>query len=524
MGGDNLSKLPEGWIKVLLSDVAEWGSGGTPSRANPAHFGGDILWVKTGELGQGLIQDTEEKITELGLQNSSAKVFPKGSIVIAMYGATIGKVAILGIDAATNQACAVGIPKQGIINAKYLFHYLASQKDAFIEAGKGGAQPNISQKVIKDWTIPLASFDEQERIANKLDSILARVDACRARLNRIPSILQNFRKAVLEAAVSGELTEDWRAKMNLSMDSWQNKLGGEVFPFVTSGSRGWAAYYAATGALFLRVGNLNHNTIDLDLSKIQYVNPPAGAEGKRTRVEAGDILISITADVGRVAFVREDMGEAYINQHLCLLRQTGDFLGAYLAYFLTSPSGGLGQLTKMERGVTKAGLTLTDIRSIRLLIPELDEQVEIVRRVESLLSYANRIENRYQNALTQVEQVTPAILDKAFRGELVLPNPNDEPTSVLLDRIREERILQSKKPKIFVERRQKTMTKITDELVQGVIRQLPKDKFTFDELSEKVSGEYDLLRDILFDLLDKNYIRQVFDQEAQKICFTRIYK
>ncbi|WNZ21943.1 hypothetical protein HJG54_03050 [Leptolyngbya sp. NK1-12] len=109
-----MSELPEGWIYTLLSDVAPWRSGGTPSRNNPVYYGGSIPWIKIGELGQGVITDTKEKITELGLQNSSAKLFPKGSVAVAMYGATIGKTAILGIEAATNQACAVGIPIEGL--------------------------------------------------------------------------------------------------------------------------------------------------------------------------------------------------------------------------------------------------------------------------------------------------------------------------------------------------------------------------------------------------------------------------
>src|SRR5215510_16475836 len=130
-----MDKLPLGWTVTTLDQVATWGSGGTPSRRNPEYYGGDIPWVKTGELGPRLLQRTEETITELGLKNSSAKIFPAGSVAIAMYGATIGKTSVLGIDAATNQACAVGIPREELTTKEYVFHYLRSQKDAFIEAG-----------------------------------------------------------------------------------------------------------------------------------------------------------------------------------------------------------------------------------------------------------------------------------------------------------------------------------------------------------------------------------------------------
>ncbi len=211
-GGGGVSELPEGWDGVSLDDVAQWGSGGTPSRSNPDYYSGHIPWIKTGELGSGTINKAEEMISELALKNSSAKIYPKGSVVVAMYGATIGKTSILGIDAATNQACGVGIPIDGVTTSNYLYYYLQSQKDAFIEAGKGGAQPNISQGVIKNWPLPLAPLNEQKRIADKLDSLLKRVDSCRERLDRVPLILKRFRQSVLAAATSGALTEDWREK------------------------------------------------------------------------------------------------------------------------------------------------------------------------------------------------------------------------------------------------------------------------------------------------------------------------
>lgn len=143
-----------------------------------------------------------------------------------MYGATIGKTAILGIDAATNQACAVGLPREGITTTGYLFHYLSSQKDAFIETGKGAAQPNISQRIIKDWIIPLAPFNEQKRISDKLDSLIARVDACRDRLDRVPRVLKQFRQSVINAATFGELTKDWVYTDNPKV--WQEALIGDL--------------------------------------------------------------------------------------------------------------------------------------------------------------------------------------------------------------------------------------------------------------------------------------------------------
>ncbi|MGB2336403.1 MAG: restriction endonuclease subunit S, partial [Alcanivorax sp.] len=199
---------PESWRVTSLGEVAEWGSGGTPSRKVASYYNGDIPWVKTGDLGPKLLLEASEFITEEGLKNSSAKYFPKNSVAIAMYGATIGKTSILGLDATTNQACAVGIPLEGLTTSTFLYYLLRNEKDNFIAKGKGGAQPNISQSLIKQHEMALPSLAEQKAIAEKLDTLLAQVESTKARLECIPKILKRFRQSVLAAAVSGKLTEE----------------------------------------------------------------------------------------------------------------------------------------------------------------------------------------------------------------------------------------------------------------------------------------------------------------------------
>jgi type I restriction enzyme, S subunit len=416
-------------------------------------------------------------------------------------------------------------PDQSVIDPLFLFSWIQSEEaqESIANLATGATnQIELSRAAIASIHIPIAPLNEQKRIAGKLDTLFTWLDKCRDRLDRIPLILKRFRQSVLSAAITGELTEDWRVSINRSFDSWQETSSGSIFPYITSGSRGWAKYYSQEGALFLRVGNLDHETIELDLKDPQYVMPPSGAEGKRTRIEVGDILISITADIGMVAFIREDIGEAYINQHLCLARQTGEYLGAYLAYYLASPLGGVLQLKEMQRGVTKTGLTLGDIRAITFLMPELDEQEEIVRRIEQLFDHANLIEECYKKAFVQVEQIKPTLLNMAFRGELVPQDPDDEPVSVLLERIQIEKAAQPIKPKVTTTKRS-AMTKLSQEFVKDVIHRLPNDKFSFDELREEIQGDYDLLKDILFTLLGEvdPIVIQVFDKQEKTMYFMR---
>ena len=211
---NGLYNLPANWRWEKLENVAKWSSGGTPSRKIPEYYCGDIAWLKTGELNDGYIFDTEEKISQSALKNSSAKIHPQNTVVIAMYGATIGKVGILKIEAATNQACACAVCNSDIY-FKYLFYYALSQKENFIRKSRGGAQPNISQEIIKKFPIPLPPLDEQKRIVEILDKIFLKLNQAEEKLNLIVGYndLKNntigkidiMKKSILAQAFRGKL-------------------------------------------------------------------------------------------------------------------------------------------------------------------------------------------------------------------------------------------------------------------------------------------------------------------------------
>ena len=158
------------WREVKIGKVLKVTSGGTPSRKKPEYYeDGDIPWIKTGDLKYRFIVKPSECITELGLKNSSAKLFPPKTVLLAMYGATIGACSILKIEASTNQACAALLPSKEC-DENYLYYFLKSKRSDLIGKGVGGAQPNISGGIIKDTKIPLPSLEEQKKIAAILDA------------------------------------------------------------------------------------------------------------------------------------------------------------------------------------------------------------------------------------------------------------------------------------------------------------------------------------------------------------------
>ena len=201
---NHVDALAGKWALVRLGDVITWSSGGTPSRKHPEYYSGDIPWVKTGELNNTYIYDTSEKITKEAIAQSSAKVLPVNTVLLAMYGATIGKVGILGVEAATNQACACGICSEWV-DYRFLFYYLQSQKSSFICSGKGGAQPNISQTIIKQYEFPLPSLPEQQEIVRILGRLLAREQRARQAAEETLTAIDRMKQSILARAFRGEL-------------------------------------------------------------------------------------------------------------------------------------------------------------------------------------------------------------------------------------------------------------------------------------------------------------------------------
>lgn len=198
-------ELPQGWEWLPLGKIGRWGSGGTPKRGNKAYFGGDIPWVKIGDLNDGVVTTTEESITDLGLANSSAKLIPPNVVLIAMYGASIGKMGMTGVECTTNQAIASCDTFKDLVDPWFLFWTLRKLRKQFIGDGKGGGQDNISQTVLKKTHIAVPPKPEQLRIVNRLNDLLERERVLAEKINLAQRNLASLKGALLNEAVRGEL-------------------------------------------------------------------------------------------------------------------------------------------------------------------------------------------------------------------------------------------------------------------------------------------------------------------------------
>ena len=507
-----MSELPKGWAQATLAELGDWSSGGTPSRSKPDYFDGDIPFVKTGDLNDSWLSSIPETISDIGLQNSSAKLFPEGTLLIAMYGATIGKTARLSIPAATNQACAALLGNEPNADAlDYVWAYLRSQLENLRASGKGGAQPNISQTLLKSYPIPLPPLAEQQRIVNKLDTLSALTTTTRSHLNTIAKLVERYKLAVLERAYFGPQTNEWEMVSFLdTTESTQNGLskrrGDEGKP-----------------TKVLRLADLSGNVFVGDDPREIVLTEKE--EEKFSLLPDDIVIVRVNGSekiVGRMLvwtnepewsycdhFIRARVSSAYSPSFIRWLFETNTIRTQIEATFVSSA----GQKT-----INKTILSQVMVPSIAI-----EEQREIVRWIETAFAKIDRLASEATKALKLADRLDQRILAKAFAGELVPQDSNDEPASALLERIREARANASKKPRKKTTKA-KSMKVAPQERVLTDSAEWPEQGLPFEDIAKRLTLPHDDLKDAVFALLegDAPRLRQQFEADAKVMKLLRV--
>jgi type I restriction enzyme S subunit len=347
----------------------------------------------------------------------------------------------------------------------------------FVDNASGTTFKELSGAVLADLLFPIAPSNEQQRIVARIDELFAEIEQGKAALQRARQGLGTWRRALLRAAVTGELTRDWReenrpaetgadllarirAKREAAApggsrssrrdpserfevsslaalpDGWARATLGDLSILITSGSRGWKQYYSDTDSVFIRAQNLKTDRLELD--DVAYVDLPSATEGMRTRVSRHDILITITgANVTRSAQVDRDLAEAYVNQHVGLVRLTDSSLSDFVFLAVVCASHGRRQLKAAAYGAGKPGLNLWDLASVMVPFPPLEEQHLITTRFRQAVSEAENAIVLAESARNQATALRQSVLKAAFEGRLVPRDLADEPASTLLNRLRD---------------------------------------------------------------------------------------
>jgi len=495
-------RLPYGWVQCEMGTIAKIVGGGTPKTSDESNFSDDngFPWLTPVDLSgyhEMYISHGKRYLSDKGLQQSAATLMPAGTILYTSR-APIGYVVIAENEIATNQGFKSFILKKGIHN-KYIYFYLKSSKEMAESLASGTTFLELSGKRAATIPVGIPPLAEQKRIAEKLDSLLAKVDACKTRLDKVSEIIKRFRQSVLADAVSGKLTEDWRnenrdfknarklmdkveaakeKEFKKQTQIWEDqcenaKKKGEKKPVKPKKTKplkplsaeehnelpqlpdGWCwvknesfvfevkdgthdtPKYHSSGIPFITQKNIREIGFDFNDKKFISIGDH-NKFYKRSNVEKGDILISMIGHNRGMSCI-VDIDDIFSIKNVGLIKLFSNFQSnKYLLYYYQSKLG-RDIILKKSKGGAQPFIGLTELRNWPVPMCPIAEQIEITRRVEALFAIADPFDEKLSVAKKRMDKLTASILSKAFRGELVPQDPNDEPANWLLKSIRTER-------------------------------------------------------------------------------------
>lgn len=429
---DKLFTIPSTWEWCKLGWIGDWGAGATPAKGTPEFYtNGTIPWLRTGELNNGIVIDSEIKVTPYALQKCSLRECKVGDVLIAMYGATIGKVAIAGIELTTNQACCACTPYQ--VYNKYLLYYLMASKQRFIDLGEGGAQPNISREKIVAFPFPLPPLAEQHRIVKRIEEILPFVkeygDANEEASIMDAQLPDRLKKSVLQEAIKGKLgtqdpndepasvlleqireekkrlvKEDVLKKKDLEEtpvtedeelfkipESWEWCCLGNLIELISGRDLEPDKYNSVEKGIPYMTGASNFSNEKLIINR--------WTESPVTVSKLGDLLITCKGTIGAMAY--NTIGDIHIARQIMAIRP---FI-IYVPYLKVYMHTRISELGKMAKSIIP-GITRENVMESYLPLPPLAEQHRIVEKIEALFAEIDNMTINKDINETKIEERT----------------------------------------------------------------------------------------------------------------------
>lgn len=436
-------KAPSHWEVKKMPDVVKWSSGGTPKATEKQYYeSGTIPWLIIGDLNDGIVTESQSKITKLGLENSSAKMIPAGTLLVAMYG-SIGKLGITGIECCTNQAIAYAKELYGV-TTKYMYYYMAMMKSKLISMGKGGTQKNISQTVLNSLDVIVPPIEEQEKIVAKIEELFSELDNGVETLKKTKQQLAVYRQAVLKEAFEGNYTLDYRKnscyasaeddfnsikidnptykdtsgdenEISLTLpNEWIKVRMGDVFAVEVGStpSRRVPEYW--NGDIpWVSSGEVHFNPI----FETEECITQNGLDHASTNVHPiGTIMLAMIGEGktrGQAAIL--NIPAAHNQNTAAILVSKTPCQPKYIYYFLQM---NYENTRRVGSGNNQKALNKERVRALRFPFASFEEQKTIVEEIESRFSVCDSIEKTVDASLQQAEAMRQSILKKAFEGEL----------------------------------------------------------------------------------------------------------
>jgi type I restriction enzyme S subunit len=516
-----MSDLPLNWAKVQLSDIT------TDAQQRVPLADEAIRYIDIGSVDRSTksIVSLQELFGKDAPSRARKKV-ATGDTLVSMTRPNLNAVALVPkkLDGAiASTGFDVLRPLAGI-DPRWIAYLVRTE--AFVNAMStlvhGAVYPAVRSKDVRAHVVPLAPQAEQTRITDQLDTLIIRIQACSDRFDAIPALLKRFRQTVYMAATSGRLTEDWRTN---GANDWTRERAADVCLKVQSGGTPKEGF-SEHGVPFLKVYNIVNQKVDFDY-KPQYIKSSIhNGSMMRSQTQPGDVLMNIVGPpLGKVAIVSGDRPAWNINQAITLFRPSDRILTGWLYYVLCSGINLANIIHETRGSAGQTNISLSQCRDFMFPVPPINEQTEIVRRVEALFSLVDRIEARCTAARTQAQRLAPLVLAKAFRGELVEQDSNDGPASALLQRIAKKKELVGPQKSKAIRPKAVNMKHTIDSTCDAILK-LPLRTYSFEEMRALLSIDYEMLKEAVFLLLSRpsSGLKQVFDNDRKEILFERFVK
>lgn len=460
------------WKYSTLGEVANWASGGTPTSSNNDYYGGELPWAIIGDLNDGNVTQTSKHITALGLENSSAKIVKPGSLLVAMYG-SIGKLGIADVELATNQAIAFTTQIFGGIPVKYIYYYLMFKRPKLLLLGKGGAQLNISQSILKNFEIPIPPLQAQQRIVKKLDELFQKSENIKQRLDTISQKINLYERSKIAELLHGgngpqqdlqEAQNQQASKQNVSLPlqalttlplGWKWILLKDIAKIQGGVTKGRNLKESPTIEVpYLRVANVQDGFLNLDEIKTIHIK---SSEKDRYMLRNGDLLLTEGGDrdkLGRGTIWREEIKNCSYQNHIFRARIDLELASAEYVSMMTKTAFSRKYFYEnANQTVNLASINITVLGNLPIPLAPRSQQDLLVINYDRTKKLNVSLQNKLDLIHQRMRMLTANTLERIFDGKQIELDKHDEPVEKLFLRIEKEKSyllknsFQEKRPK-----------------------------------------------------------------------------
>ncbi|ATN35236.1 hypothetical protein ACO34A_15645 [Rhizobium sp. ACO-34A] len=558
-------ELPEGWGRLKLGEAGEWFGGGTPSKNNPGYWeSGTIPWVSPKDMKHELIAEATDYITEEAVRSSSTRIVPQNSVIMVTRSGILQHTLPVGLatrEVAINQDLKAIHPNDAVDPKYLLYHLISDSSDILAKSAKTGTTvESLTLSKLKNYELRIAPLLEQKRIVAKIETLKSRTAKVRENLEAISPLIDTLRLRLTEAALSGDLTSDWRKINNNS--KWiseaietlrsrrlqaKKNVDPSIIVEISANIRpelpatwlrcciadvadlrvGYAFkshWFSDEGVPLLRGANVAPGRIDWNDQRRLPLE--IAAEYREHALTEGDIVLAMDRPLIstglKIAVVEAEDSGALLVQRVANPRPTEMIRARYLHLILSGPAF-RRHIGERATGSDLPHISSADIQIMPLDLPSTDEQDEILRRIDLVMGWVKRVSSDHSIALTLLPKIELSILAKAFRGELATHDPADEPAPWLITRVKEA---QAKAPKVATPKRPKEhlMIKNPKERLLLDSENWPAEGLPFDQVAKRNPLPYDEMRDAVFALLAGTApsFEQVFDRSLKRVLLRRI--